>query len=189
MVASTSGCVEVVNFLLQNGPEMEHQAWGGDDAHDRYLGMRAAHFAAASGNLDSLLALLKAGAMYDAVTMQGITCLMNACMTDASPTTCVAMARALIDAGADPMIEDREGQLALHHAADQGNPNMISLLLQAKGSSLSKKMLSHVSRWGLTPLQTALENDQEQAVAHLLSLGARATVDREGRGNCFGGRS
>ncbi|CAN0549429.1 unnamed protein product [Ectocarpus sp. 12 AP-2014] len=144
--------------------------------------MRAAHFATVSGNLDALRVLLKAGAIYDAITAQGSTCLMTACMTDAPPPTCVAMAQALLDAGADPLIEDRGGELALHHAEDQGNPNMIDVLLKAKGSSLSKKMLSHVSKWGHTPLQSALENDQEQAVAHLLSLGARATVDREGRG-------
>ncbi|CAB1119218.1 unnamed protein product [Ectocarpus sp. CCAP 1310/34] len=181
MVASGSGSVEVVNFLLQNGAEMEHQTWGDDD--HRFLGMRATHWAVTSGKLDTLLVLLKAGAVYDAVNAQGETCLMNACMTDASPPTCVAMAKALLDAGADPLIEDREGQVALHHAAAQGNPNMIDLLLQAKGSSLSKKLLSHVSRWEHTPLQSALESNQVQAVAHLLSLGARATVDREGRGN------
>ncbi|CBN77842.1 conserved unknown protein [Ectocarpus siliculosus] len=111
--------------------------------------MRATHWAVASGKSDTLLALLKAGAVYDAVNAQGETCLMNAYVTDASPPTCVAMAQALLDAVADPLIEDRQGQLALHHAADQGNPNMIDLLLQAKGSSLSKKMLSHSSMWDI----------------------------------------
>ena len=76
-------------------------------------------------------ALIKAGAPLDHVNNLGWTALMEAVVLGNGGPRHVETVRALLEAGADPHIPDRQGITPLRHAQDRGYGVMVSLLSRA----------------------------------------------------------
>lgn len=88
-------------------------------------------FAAQTGKLDAVRALLAGGAEVDAVDPYQWSALMHAARAGEVETVA-----ALLDAGADPNRTDAEGAAALDHARAEGHAKVVGLLLErgARGS-------------------------------------------------------
>ncbi|WP_439569857.1 ankyrin repeat domain-containing protein [Sphingopyxis sp.] len=84
--------------------------------------------------------------------------------------------RRLLDAGADPLLPDRDGNTAIHAAATTRDPAVLKLLL-ARG--LDPDTPNHVN--GRTPLVAAMLAERDRQFAMLLAAGASvALADRMG---------
>jgi uncharacterized protein len=77
--------------------------------------------------------LIRAGAPLDHVNNLGWTALMEAVVLGDGGRRHVETVRALVEAGADPRIPDRNGQLPLQHAEARSYGNIASILRQAAG--------------------------------------------------------
>lgn len=84
----------------------------------------------------------------------------------------VAMAEALLDAGADLHHQDAIGFDVLSYALDSGNEALVARLLQA-GADLNRRNM-----YGWTRLRSAAFGRNPEAVAQLLKLGADPALDR-----------
>ncbi|MDR6832425.1 MULTISPECIES: ankyrin repeat domain-containing protein [unclassified Sphingopyxis] len=73
----------------------------------------------------------------------------------------------LLDAGADPLLPDADGDTALHHAAMAQNPAYLKLLLARGWEPDSRNRIS-----GRTPLMAAMLAERERQFAMLLAAGA-----------------
>jgi ankyrin repeat protein len=79
-------------------------------------------------------------------------------------TACV---RALVAAGADVSIPDREGYLPIHLAAEGADLNLLCCLLQANADTANMQNM-----YGVTPLHKACYHNNIDAAALLLNYGA-----------------
>ena len=82
----------------------------------------------------------------------------------------VALARLLLQRGADVAARDAEGESALHHASAIGSLGMLQLLLDAGADP------NMCSPRGLTPLHWAARNNHAACAAILLDCGANAST-------------
>ena len=107
-----------------------------DDANERDAsGRPALVVAAASGRLQTVRALLRAGAVPDATDRSGWTALH-----EAAHKGDLALARALLDAGATPDVRSRGRGTALD-VAERAGQNAIAELLRERGARGSGKSI------------------------------------------------
>ena len=153
--AAIANNIEVLRLLLAKGAD----ANGQDEYGDRVL-MKVVPYAA----LDSIQALLEAGADVKAVDKDQETVLMLAARTDhrAETSTRVALLKLLIDRGSDVRARDKNGSTALHYAVAQimtegggfiARPEVVRLLLEngaevnAKDNQGETALMTIVQAW------------------------------------------
>ncbi|CAM9720691.1 unnamed protein product [Scytosiphon promiscuus] len=154
--AARAGNTTMIKLLLSKGAKLELPG--------RYPeGARAIHASISGENLSALVALIEAGADYDARDADGQTPLMMTSMA----STAAVMASALLEAGADPMLRNSEGQTALHLAAGLGCIPVLEVIL-----SRSRATLNAIDSKGFTPMSTAALRGKHRSVAFLLAKGA-----------------
>lgn len=124
-------------------------------------GMSALHWATYHDDLDTALALLKAGAQANAVTRYGVTPLILACQ-NGNP----ALVRALLKSGADPNAALPGGETALMTAARTGIVDPLAALLEA-GAEIDAALPN-----GQTAIMWAVAEGNLEATRHLLDAGA-----------------
>ena len=97
-------------------------------------GTTALMAAAFAGQADALRNLLEAGADPDTQDVSGLTALMNAVIAngelelgEAHPIF-LEIVQLLLDHGADPLLEDQDGQTAADHARSYHSDNLSELL-------------------------------------------------------------
>lgn len=121
MLACIAGRTEVVRYLLQAGADMSLK---GDD------GMTCLHLATQSGHLECAHVILgQTNLPRKFINMQdegGWTPLVWACENKHEPVI-----RYLLERGADPLITDAEGNIALHWSALAGSRTTCELLLNS----------------------------------------------------------
>ncbi|CAM9180184.1 unnamed protein product, partial [Laminaria digitata] len=124
---------------------------------------RALHLAAKTGNVETVRLLVRASADPNATDMRGRTPLMAAC---ACLKDCVAMARVLLELGANPALAEN-GYTPLHAIAQHGVMDLVDTLYAKAPAALNS-----YSVHGRTPLFMASVEGRESMVSRLLSLGA-----------------
>lgn len=128
-------------------------------------GDRPLHVAAKLGRLEVVRLLLHwAGANPNTTNKPGRTPLMAAvaCIDNR-----VEVVRSLLEAGADAMLEDKNGYTPLHFVGYYGRIDLVDML-HAKAPDT----LSRVAYEGETPLCIACAQGREDVVKRMLSLGA-----------------
>ena len=128
-------------------------------------GEPALHWAAITGDTESVDILLKNGANANQLDDDGDTPLHSAAISGS-----VEIAQMLIDHEAKTTINhpDRHGYVALHSAAFNNNVGVLNILLQ--NGALTT--INHPAKNGLTPLGAAREKGNDDAVVLLRSYGA-----------------
>jgi len=117
--------------------------------------------AAARGEIDTLQALIAAGAQLDERGAAGRTALMAAAQAGQSGAVGI-----LLDAGASADLEDRTGHTALLFAARKGDEPSVQRLLEAGAKP------DRASPDGVTPLMEGVRSGNPGVVAHLMAAGA-----------------
>ena len=113
---------------------------------------------------------MQAGADPDLVEADdGSTALHRACEGKDSETA-VAVVLALLRAGADVKITDKNERTALFRAAQTQNVQLLGALIGAGGD------FDHLDIQGRTPLIHAVKHNNEKAAAYLLEEGADVDV-------------
>lgn len=170
--AARNGYVEVMDYLVAKGGDLEVTSFGGmralhhaanqsrlpvvarlvelgtnvevqDDAGNTPL-----HFAASRGILNPITLLLGAGAKVNATNKQDVTPLMKA--VNAGHTTAVEK---LIDNEANVNQVNSEGNSALHLAARGGFASIVKVLLEARATTSAR------NKQGKTPKEIACSSD------------------------------
>ena len=125
-------------------------------------GTTALHYAVHRGNLDTVEALLAAGARVDAVTRYGVRPLALAVENGNA-----AVVRRLLAAGADPNGSQPGGETVLMTAARTGDPETIrALIAQGADVAAREEMRSQ------TPLMWAAVAGNADAITALVAAGA-----------------
>ena len=140
MFAATS-TAEVATLLLDHGAQVKFQGSHG--------GGTALMLASAHGRYKVAELLLERGAQVDLQTSEGWwTALMYAVEKDeANPDKdAVGLARLLLQHGANPQLEDREGNTALAVAVEQGDKELIELLSDPVKASAPRDTSQHTPR-------------------------------------------
>lgn len=88
------------------------------------------HAAARAGAVDLVRLLLEMKAPVDQFNNAGNTALWLACQSDADPRRRIAIAQALLEAGANPRRACEERSTPLHYAAWRGPREMVELLIR-----------------------------------------------------------
>jgi ankyrin repeat protein/cell wall assembly regulator SMI1 len=112
--------LELVKLLLARGASAKKLSLGG--------GWTPLHFAAQSGNVDSVQLLLDAGADVNARAQAGQTPILMAASAGGSAP---GMLQLLLRRGAKVNVPDMQGETALHHAIRGGNLEAAKLLIEA----------------------------------------------------------
>ena len=116
---------------------------------------------AEKGQLDSLQQLLRSGTNVNDRLSDGSTALHQAVLHDR-----LEIVTALLDAGADPVVVNRNGISPLFLAVQNGNADIVSALLKAGADP------NTLSESGETILMTAASTGKPQVVSLLLANGA-----------------
>ncbi|CAN0499456.1 unnamed protein product [Ectocarpus sp. 12 AP-2014] len=169
-VAARHGRAGVVTLLAKRGAELEATC-PRDVRDDRGMyvyssGSRAVHAAVYAGRVDSLRALLDAGADPNAADATGHTPLMQACRLFGAADRYVVV-RELLRGGADPARQSNDGMIALHYASFRDDTDVIRLLLPKAMATINQD-----TGYGGTPLCCAASGGYEESVRCLLSFGA-----------------
>src|SRR5688500_17707868 len=90
-------------------------------------------------------------------------------LIDAVKNDDVAALRALVKRPGAAKVTEPDGTTALHWAAQQGNEEIVDLLLKAGASA------GAANKFGVVPLSLAVEGGNAAIVDRLLRAGARAT--------------
>ncbi|HUW56813.1 MAG TPA: ankyrin repeat domain-containing protein [Planctomycetota bacterium] len=134
------------------------------------------HWAAAKGDKAMVALLIAKGADVNATDDRLMTPLHWAAFRCCSTRHQMDIIEALLTAGANPNIRDKDGKTLLHPAAALPFPNLMRLLLE-RGADPDV-----ASRVGETPLHRAVRFGGPEAVALLLSAGAQVNPrDNQGR--------
>ncbi|KAH7012284.1 ankyrin repeat-containing domain protein, partial [Microdochium trichocladiopsis] len=135
-------------------------------------GSSALHKAAEVGNEDMARLLLSYGARVDSRDIQGLTPL---CV--ATGNNHLAIAKLLLEAGADPLAIDYQGKRCSLQTVGRHNAPAVWKLLDF-GASLEATLPGQLE----TPLLHAIENKQDEVVQILVARGASLTArDKDGR--------
>ncbi|UCE48728.1 MAG: ankyrin repeat domain-containing protein [Phycisphaerales bacterium] len=150
--AAYFGDLDTVARLVKDGTKVN----ASDEA-----GYMPLHCALCGGHKETVRFLLSKGADVNAKTTDERTPLCLAQTVD--------MATLLITEGADARARVEFGHTVLHSAADQGDPQIVELLL-ARGANVDSKAKSTNSLWkGWTPLHVACNNGHKAVVETLLA--------------------
>lgn len=158
MAAALGDHLGIVRRLLAAGALTEPR--------DGRFGNTALAIAARHGNVDSVSALLNAGADVNArATSDGLTPLMQAAasLDDRAPE----VIGELLAAGADTGAVDTDGWSALHHAAAVSTPSAVALLVDA-GMDVN----GPATPAGAGTLELAVVGGRPETAAALLTFGA-----------------
>lgn len=131
ILATKSKQAEAVRLLIQKGVEVNVASTSYNIVRNgpvALVKLTPLHRAAASGSLEMIHALLKAGADVNARDIRGVTPLIFAVATDYSSPRVI---QALLQNGADVNARDKTGETALDWAEKFGNPQVIAALNQA----------------------------------------------------------
>ncbi len=118
-IAAVANDLTLLKLALKNGASAKNTT-------SPYVGtalIAAAHL----GHVDVVRALIKAGSPLDHVNNLGWTALIEAIVLGDGGSNHVACARALIEAGADKNIKDRNGKTPLQLAKDRGFKQIVEL--------------------------------------------------------------
>ncbi|CAM9760384.1 unnamed protein product [Ectocarpus sp. 12 AP-2014] len=160
--AAASGNLDLFTRLMDAGADGE-AGWRGCDGRT-LLGA-----AACGNNSDKMVrALLEAGARSDVNVLFGAKC--ESALHVAAARGTEKTSTALMIAGADPNLRDREGSSPLHRAAEAGHDGVVGSLL-LKGAQVDAQ--THVGR---TPLHLAASEDHTLCISELLLGGAEKDV-------------
>ena len=110
--------------------------------------------------------LYKNGAKLMLPTPAGILPIHNAAASN------TMILRKIISLGVPLLAQDKNKQLAIHHAARAGNIESLKLLISLS-TKMKKTFLDSLDRWNRTPLHWAILNNHEDTVSVLLEGGAR----------------
>lgn len=120
--AAQLGQLDKLERILRNRPEAIN--WDGGTGTSGYTPL---HYAARAGQLKAVQLLLRHGAAVDAATRSGRATALHR----AAHTGHAEVVDALLAAGADPLLQDADGETPLHKAAAQGHAAVVTALLAA----------------------------------------------------------
>ncbi|CBJ31898.1 similar to ankyrin 2,3/unc44 [Ectocarpus siliculosus] len=173
----------MIECLLNNGadvnaasPLMLHQ--GEDGRMSLCQGVRAIHVAVIHHDRKCLKVLIDAGANLDVTYSGGVTPLMAACKMRVEEHG-IEMVKEVIEAGANPLIQDNKRWACLWYAINLGRIRTIQTIL-----SVAPTTVNQVAPDGSTPLYMASGFGQYEAVSLLLSAGAKQTRLSFEKGKC-----
>lgn len=146
--------IETVRGLIARGADP-------DAAHGD--GMTALHWAAQSGDIGLVAALLDAGADVEARTRLGGHTPLHVAGRSANE----GAVEALLEGGADPNAVTTTGATPLHFAAGSGASGAVAALLDRGADPDAREPV-----WGQTPLMFAAGRARTEAIAVLLARGA-----------------
>lgn len=170
-----------VRGTMQNNPLLEAAQFGYHEICEILLkagadplatdddGYNALHKAAYVGGIETVRVFSTNKQLINAKAKNSTTPLMWA--AHKSKDIC----ETLLNAGADPLVTDRKGWNALHHAVSNGPDEIVQFL------STNKKLLNAKTRERKTALMIAAENGRLEACKILLKAGADYSAkDKEG---------
>lgn len=181
LVASDRGYVVIAEFLIGAGADVETGY-----LEDRYLyergekvatkGMRPLHVA---GNAETTALLLREGADPNSRDAKGRTPLIIA--AGSRKSTAVVYVRNLLNSGADPRLNAKDGAIALFSAINTGDIASINELLARAPDTINHTAV----RDCMTPLCLAAMSGRVDVIELLLSRGAtnKAALQKIGIGN------
>jgi uncharacterized protein len=163
-IAAVFGPAEMVSLLLEAGAKLEQP--GRDGSYPLHNAVR-------SGGREIVALLIQRGAVVDAMDRLGSygSPLFIFAATAGSD---IEIARMLLAAGADPNLENDDGDQPLHYAAISGNVELGKLLIAAHVD------VNHVDKSGWTPLHTAVDSSKHEFVRLLIAAGADVNLTNQG---------
>jgi ankyrin repeat protein len=123
-IAAVAGDAEMVRLAASLGGNSANVT----SIYDGTALIAASHL----GHVEVVAALIEAKAPLDHINNLGWTALLESVILGDGGPRHVATARALVEAGADISIADRQGRTPLDHARQRGYADMITLLEQAQ---------------------------------------------------------
>lgn len=145
-IAALKNNVEMVSRLLDNGADPNLRSKFSS-------GTTPLHWALREGNVECAQALLDNGAEVDLATDWGVTPLMQTINHQGSSGNLAAGVALLLEAGADPDLQNKIGETALHYAARERKAEAVSLLIE-HGADIDIENMD-----GLTPLDVAASSE------------------------------
>jgi len=150
------GDARQVREALQVDPALAH-SW-------HPIGWSALHFAAFSGDVDTVTLLLDRGAVIDA---RAHTRFLNTPLQAALLSGQISTARVLIQRGADVLMRQQGGFAPIHEAALLGRQDIVDLLLAA-GAEIDAR-----ANDGRTPVTEALRGGHVELASYLRTRGGK----------------
>ena len=124
LAAAASNQIDVVRLALTHGADLT--------STDRYDGT-ALIAASQHGNVEIVKLLITAGVPVDRVNQLGWTALLEAIILGDGSSRYEDIVQALLDAGADANLADREGVTPTRHARERGYKTMVKMLMRVRG--------------------------------------------------------
>jgi ankyrin repeat protein len=159
--------MQTIRFLIENKQDISAMTWGGNGAN-------ALHLAASHAKTPDVIDVILATGKFDinGVDNDGWTPLHYA-MKRPNPVT-MAVARRLIEMGANPGVADKNGVTPLHMAARNENAESMDLILLNADTLMDVNCVDHNGR---TPLHYAIVGSNTATNArYLLKKGADPTI-------------
>jgi len=124
LLAAATNQIDVVRLTLAHGADL--------NSTDRYDGT-ALIAASQHGNVEVVKLLLSAGVPVDRVNQLGWTALLEAIILGDGSSRYEDIVQALLDAGADANLADRDGVSPTRHARERGYKTMVRMLMRSRG--------------------------------------------------------
>lgn len=124
LLAAATNQIDVVRLTLAHGADL--------NSTDRYDGT-ALIAASQHGNVEVVKLLIAAGVPVDRVNQLGWTALLEAIILGDGSSRYEDVVQALLDAGADANLSDREGVSPTRHARERGYKTMVRMLMRVRG--------------------------------------------------------
>lgn len=167
-LASNLGRYKTACYLLDRGVDVDAATTSGGTP---------LHLACVSGHLDLVALLICKGANINAKSSRSTTplhlVLHQKCNDQTKPPLLDAIARHLLEAGADPGLPDKDGRNALHLAVESKDLDLIELLTPIPSQMIS---LGGKDGKGFTPLCRAIKNNDPQVATFLIKHGHKVDV-------------